>query len=263
LGPLTIYSYGTMLALAFIALAYLGAIRSRKFGIEPAKIIDAVFYLIISSMIGARALFVILNWDYYRQNIWDIFKLWEGGLVFYGGLVLSLIVVSLFLRLQKISFSRASDCLAAPLALGIAIGRIGCFLNGCCYGRISYRGGVCFPAAQNPPVFSQQLTDGLLSSTAKFSLPVLPTQLYESAACLFIFAILLLLEKYKKFQGCLFWVFLLFYSLNRFFIESVRFYEANFILPNGLTVSQLISLGLAVISAVILLVRNKAGNISK
>jgi phosphatidylglycerol---prolipoprotein diacylglyceryl transferase len=240
LGPITLYSYGALLALAFIAGTFLAAFRAGKQAIDKNRIIDLSLLIVISSLLGARMFFVALNWSYYRKNLFDIFKIWEGGLVFYGGFILAFVSVAFFLKRNKLSFWKIADIFSAPLALGIAIGRIGCFLNGCCYGKISQGFGVCFPAKDSPPAFTQQVFEGLIPHTAVCSLPVLPTQLYESAACLLIFAALLAFEKKKRFDGFSFWLFVLFYSFFRFIIESFRYYDPNFIL-GAITVSQAVS----------------------
>ncbi len=260
IGPITIYSYGLMLALAFFVGTYLAQLRARKAGVGQNKIMDLSLYILVSAILGARVLFVILNWNDYQNNFWDIFKIWEGGLVFYGGLILAFFVAVWFLKKNKLPIWKVTDIFAPSLALGMAIGRIGCFLNGCCYGKISYPLGICFPSSAS--VFTQQASDGLITQNAKFSLPVLPTQLYESLACLIIFFILLFIEKYKKFDGFLFWNFVLLYSVFRFIIEGFRFYEKNFILFGWLTISQLISIILAIISLLILnrsLLKKKLG----
>ncbi|MDD5669937.1 MAG: prolipoprotein diacylglyceryl transferase [Candidatus Omnitrophica bacterium] len=249
IGPVTVYSYGFMLALAFISGALLAEYRARRAGIGKDKIIDLTFYILVSSIAGARLLFVILNWDYYKQTPGDILKIWEGGLVFYGGLISGFITALCFLKAHKISVWLAADVLSAPLALGIAIGRIGCFLNGCCYGVISQQWGVCFPSTDNPPVFAQQLRDGLIPPGSLHSLPVIPSQLYSSAACLIIFFVLLFAEKRKKFDGFSFWLFILLYSVTRFIIEGFRYYESNFLFFGTLTVSQIISIALGVVAS--------------
>lgn len=249
IGPITVYSYGFMLALAFISGALLAEYRARRAGIRKDSIIDLTFYILVSSIAGARLLFVILNWDYYKQNPGDILKIWEGGLVFYGGLISGFITALCFLKAHKISVWVAADVLSAPLALGVAIGRIGCFLNGCCYGVISHQWGVCFPSTDNPPVFAQQLRDGLIPPGALHSLPVIPTQLYSAAAGLIIFFILLFSGKHNKFNGFSFWLFILLYGITRFIIEGFRYYEQNFIFSGTLTVSQIISLVLVAVAA--------------
>ncbi|MFH1397997.1 MAG: prolipoprotein diacylglyceryl transferase [Candidatus Omnitrophota bacterium] len=259
LGPLNIYSYGLMLALAFLSGMYLIEKRARKQGLDKNKILDLVFLILFSGILGARALFVIINWDYYRSDLIGIFKVWEGGLVFYGGLILAFFVSIWFLRKNKISFWKTADILSPALALGEAVGRIGCFLNGCCYGLISEKWGVSFPARDNPPAFAQQVFDGIIALTAKSSLPVIPTQIYSALAGLVIFFILLALEKKKRFNGFIFWVFILLYSLFRFMIEGFRYYENNFFVLNNLTISQIISLVLVVISLIFLFKGKKQG----
>jgi phosphatidylglycerol---prolipoprotein diacylglyceryl transferase len=260
IGPVTVYSYGFMLALAFILGTALAQAKARTRGIDPNKILDLVFSILVSSIIGARALFVAINWQYYKANLFDIFKVWEGGLVFYGGFLLALCVAFWFMRKNRLPAWKIADIMAPSVALGIALGRIGCFLNGCCYGSVSERWGVCFPGSENPPVFAQQVADGLISSSAVCSLPVLPAQLYSALHGLVIFAALLALEKYKWFEGFQFWMLVLLYSAGRFFIEGIRYYESAYIIA-GFTVSQVISAALFIIAASVLIVRSKyAGN---
>jgi phosphatidylglycerol---prolipoprotein diacylglyceryl transferase len=258
IGPLTVYSYGLMLALAFMAGMYLAQKRARYAGIDPQLVLDLTFNILLSSVIGARLFYVLLNWDYFKDNLLKALKVWEGGLVFYGGLLLALAVTGVFLRRHKISFWAITDVFSPSLALGIAIGRIGCFLNGCCYGKISEQGGICFPAAENAPAFVEHVAKGLVSPAAAYSLPVIPTQIYDSLSGLIIFVILLFLERRKRFSGFLFLCFMLLYSVSRFYVESLRSYEQNFIILGGITVSQLISLILGVSSAALLIFRSAA-----
>ncbi len=256
LGPLTVYSYGAMLALAFIVGTVLAAFRAQKAGLDKNKIVDLIFYILVSSLLGARLLFAAINWDYYAGHIPEVFQIWEGGLVFYGGLVLAFIVSVWFIKKNRLPLGKVLDVLAPPVALGIAIGRIGCFLNGCCWGKVSLKWGISFPFKDNPPVYAEQVYAGLVSKDALCSLPVIPTQLYESLACSLIFVFLLWLDRVKRFDGFLFWMFILLYSAFRFFIEYLRYYEPNFIF--GLfTVSQIISLVLFACALITLIEANK------
>jgi len=257
LGFLTIYSYGAMLALAFIIGTIFAAYRAQRYGLDKNKIVDLMFYILVFSLLGARILFVALNWSYYAEHLPEIFQIWEGGLVFYGGLILAFIVLVWFIKKNHLSFGKILDILAPPVALGIAIGRIGCFLNGCCWGKISYKWGVRFPLKDNPPAYAQQVFDGLIPKSAFCSLPVIPTQLYESFACLIIFFILLFAEKYKRFDGFLFWMFILLYSVFRFTVEYFRYYDTNFIY-GVFTVSQIISIILFILALVILVKGGKS-----
>lgn len=258
IGPINIYSYGVMVALSFIVGTYLAIKRAKREGIEKNKIIDLILYIIVSAILGARILFVILNRNYYKDHLLDIFKIWEGGLVFYGGLILAFFVAIWFLKKNKLPIFKIADIISPSVCIGIAIGRIGCFLNGCCYGKISPRFGISFPATNNPPVFTQHVAAGLIPQTAQCSLPVIPTQLYSSISALIIFFILSALYKYKRkrFDGFLFWSFILLYSVSRFIIEGFRYYESNFLMFRVLTVSQFISIILGLIALLILL-RNR------
>lgn len=242
LGPVTIYSYGFILAVAFIAGIYLAQVRAKKEGISVDKITDLTFYILISSIVGARALFIALNLAYYKDNLIGIFKVWEGGLVFYGGVILAFAVSVWFVKKNKLSFWKVADILSPSLAIGIAIGRIGCLLNGCCYGKITEKWGISFPGLENAPAFSQQVAEGLISPAAQYCLPVIPTQLYDSLSGVAIFLILLVLEKRSRFEGLLFLSFLMLYSISRFVIEGFRYYQPQFIVFGIITVSQLISI---------------------
>jgi phosphatidylglycerol:prolipoprotein diacylglycerol transferase len=146
--------------------------------------------------------------------------------------------------------------MAPSLALGIALGRIGCFLNGCCYGAISRNWGISFPARDNPPVFAQQVSDGLIQQQAICSLPVIPAQLYAAVHGLLIFLILIVLERKKRFPGFQFWVLVLFYSFGRFFIEAFRYYDQPYMI-GSLTISQIISLALFAGACAVLIARSK------
>jgi phosphatidylglycerol---prolipoprotein diacylglyceryl transferase len=258
LGPLTVYSYGAMLALAFIIGTVLAAFRAQRCGVDKNKIVDLIFYILVSSLLGARIMFVALNWNYYAGHFPEIFQIWEGGLVFYGGLVLAFMVSVWFIQNNRLPLGKVLDILAPSVALGITIGRIGCFLNGCCWGKVSYKFGVVFPFKDNPPAYAEQVYEGLISKDAICSLPVIPTQLYESLACLIIFLFLLGLDRFKRFDGFLFWVFILFYSTFRFFIEYFRYYEPNFFF-GPFTASQIISVILFFSASVVVIAGKKPG----
>lgn len=260
LGPLTVYSYGATLALAFIIGTILAAFRAQRSGLDKNKIVDLIFYILISSLLGARLLFVALNWSYYVVHITEIFQIWEGGLVFYGGLILAFIVSVWFIKKNSLPLGKVLDVLAPSVALGIAIGRIGCFLNGCCWGKVSLRWGVRFPFKDNPPAYAEQVYGGLIPRDALCSLPVIPAQLYESLVCLAIFVLLLWLGRVRRFDGFLFWMFILFYSIFRFFIEYLRYYEPNFIF-GFFTVSQIISAILFICALSVLAKGNKPQNL--
>ncbi len=263
LGPVTLYSYGALVALAFLTATYLSWKKAAAQGINPDKIIDACLCLLVSGLVGARLFYVLIYHDYYFSYPLDILKIWEGGLIFYGGFIFASLSAIFFLLKQKIPVWKFADLIAPNISLGLAIGRVGCFLNGCCFGRISPKFGILFPCKDTPPVCLQQISSGLIASGRRFSLPVIPTQLYSSAAALFIFLILVSLRDSKSFSryqtkraGWFFWLFVFLYAFFRFFIEKFRFYEANFYFFS-LTFSQLISLGLILLSGVMLVILDK------
>lgn len=133
-GPVKIYSYGLALAFAFIVSIYLARIEARRQRIPPEKIASLAFLVILSGILGARILYVLQNLDYYVNSPLEIVMLNKGGLSFYGGLILAAISAAIFLKRENLPALKTFDVLAPYLALGQAIGRIGCFLNGCCYG---------------------------------------------------------------------------------------------------------------------------------
>ncbi len=239
IGSFPIYSYGAMIALAFIVGILLAMKEAKRIGENPERILDLSLYVILGALIGGRLGYVIFYLDYYLKNPIKIFYFRQGGLAFLGGFILAFILGSWYVLRNKLSFWKYTDIAAPSLALGIGIARIGCFLNGCCFGLISENFGLKFPSLNMPPVYLQQLKDGLIASGSPFTLPVIPTQLYSSLYGFLIFIILLGIKKYKKYDGYIFLVFLVLYSISRFIIEFFRFYENNFIIFN-LTVTQAI-----------------------
>ena len=217
IGSYPVYSYGAMLALAFLVCSFLAKRHGSAIGMDAEKILDLMITLIVSGVIGGRLMFVLLDFDYFRSRPLDIFKLWEGGLVWYGGLVLAVISGAVFLRIYKMPMLKTADLLMPYVALGQAIGRIGCFLNGCCYGKATALPiGVVFNPEQGA---------------------VLPTQLFESAA---MFIVYLVLRRRVPSNGRTFFLYLIFYSVFRFSIEFLR--GDNMLAVMGLTFSQAVSM---------------------
>ncbi len=240
IGRFRIYSYGFMLAFSFfIGILYAGR-RAEKRGVPKEIIQDLSILLILLAVVGSRMLYIITHRDHYH-NLLDIIALWEGGATFYGGLVLSVIGAGIYLRKKKIDFLKAADVCSAPVALGIAITRIGCFLSGCCFGLpTSCSLGVVFPA--DSPA-------GYLFSGKTIH----PTQLYSSFYGLVILAALILVERKRSFDGFTFAFFCIFYGAARFTVDFFRYYEESAVL-GGLTYNQIISIGLAALGIVLLLV---------
>ena len=247
LGPLTVHWYGVMLAVAFIAGLWTAARRAPREGIASEKISDVGLWLIVGAVIGARALYVATYWreDFAGRPIWEIFMVQHGGLVFYGGLIGASLACILYARRQKLNLWRVADILTPSIPLGYVFGRIGCLLNGCCYGR------ACdLPwAIRFPP---EHPTGGG---------PVHPTQIYDSLLNLIFYAALALLFRRKRFDGQVFATYLMGYALLRSAVETFRGDYSRAHLHGGLTPAHLVSIGIFAAGAVLfwLLPRRETG----
>jgi len=208
LGSLNIYAYGFFLALGFIVGLIFAVLKAKKEGVPFEHVANLFFYTVLSAIFGSRLLFILVNLDLYRQNPLQMFKVWEGGLVFYGGLILAVGVSIWYMRWHRLPFWKLADLFSPSIAIGLFFGRLGCFFAGCCYGKeTSLPWGVVF-------------TDP--SSLAPLHLPLHPVQLYEAGGNLALFFFLKWREKIKAFDGEIFWLLILLYAMIRFFVEMVR-----------------------------------------
>jgi phosphatidylglycerol---prolipoprotein diacylglyceryl transferase len=210
LGPLPIHWYGVMMALAFLAGLWTASRRGARAGIAAERIVDLGPWLIVGAIVGARALYVVSYWheSFAGRPAGEIFAVWQGGLVFYGGLIGATVACIVYIRLKKLAFWKMADILAPSIALGYVFGRIGCLLNGCCYGRAcSLPWAIRFPAGNplNPPTY-----------------PVHPTQIYDSLLSLGFYAVLAWLYRRRKFDGQVLALYLVGYALLRSFVEFFR-----------------------------------------
>ncbi len=248
IGPLTIHTYGVLIAAGFLLALALAVKQARKQGIPLEKMVDLGFYTLLAAIIGSRVLFVIINADFYLKNPAAIFKIWEGGLVFYGGVLFAIPVAVWYVKKNSLDVWTTADIFAPSLAIGHAIGRLGCLSAGCCHGKPAE--GIKWAITFLDP-----------ECLAPTGIPLHPTQLYEAAGEFINFFILIILRKHQSFKGQLFWTYLLLYSVIRFVVEFYRGdIERGFILSN-LSVSQAISIAvfLAAIIALIIL-KKKYGN---
>ena len=133
-GFIKIFTYGLLVATGFFVAILLASHQAKKEGLDPQKIIDLCFYILVSSLLGARLLYVIVEYQYFVAHPLEILKLWKGGLVYYGGLIFGMIVAVLYLKKKEMPLWQVADILAPSIAIGQAIGRWGCFFAGCCYG---------------------------------------------------------------------------------------------------------------------------------
>jgi phosphatidylglycerol---prolipoprotein diacylglyceryl transferase len=232
LGPLTIRWYGVMMAIAFIAGLWTASRRGLRDGIPAEKILDIGPWLIVGTIVGARALHVVTYWreEFSGRPFWEVFAVWNGGLVFYGGLIGASVAGVLYARMKHLALWKLADVLAPSIALGYVFGRIGCFLNGCCYGR-----ACSLPWAVHFPPGHETYPNG-----------VHPTELYDSILSLFMYAGLAWLYRRKKFDGQVFAAYLLCYAVTRSIVESFRGDYTSIHIHSALhlTPAQLISIGI-------------------
>jgi phosphatidylglycerol---prolipoprotein diacylglyceryl transferase len=238
-GGIKIFGYGTMLFLAFLGSMNLAAWRARREKLDPEVVYDLALWVFLGGLIGARLFYVIQYWGDKVHTIAEIFKIWEGGIVLYGSIMGGTAAFFIYRALRPFPLRPFLDVVAPSLALGIALGRLGCFLNGCCYGDLcdNLPWTVSFP--RHSPPWSDQVADGLILRNAAWSLPVHPTQIYSVIDGL---VLLLLLSAYyplRKRDGEVMALLMVTYPITRFLIEYLRNDEGVFFA--GLTVSQNIS----------------------
>ncbi len=244
LGNITFYAYGVFIAIGFVIGFWLALRRTREEGIPFEKLVELLFWVILSAIIGSRALFVLIHFEHYRNHPFQILSLWEGGLVFYGGLLLAGAVSIVYLRWTRLPVWKMADLFSPSIALGIFFGRIGCFLAGCCYGKeTSLPWGVTFSDPH---------------SLARLHVSLHPTQLYEAGVNLGIFLFLSWKWRRRAFEGQLFWLLLLLYSMFRFAIEFMRDDPRGFFFKETLSTSQGISIFLALTSLFMLFYLKRA-----
>ena len=251
IGWFSIYSFGFMLALSFLAGIYLSSVRAKRLGVDPQIVLDLSVWVIIAGVVGSRLLYVAFHLDEYR-NPADVFALWQGGATLYGGLALAFIVGYGFCKKRGTGFLLMGDILSPALALGIGLTRIGCFLSGCCYGReTSLPWGVSFPPDSPAGSFARSLAAHEGVAAARLH----PSQLYDSLLALLTFALLLALGGRLAKRGATFGFFLLAYGVSRFIVDFFRVYEQNMRFGGGFNWNQVVSAALVVAGAYLLFFR--------
>lgn len=222
IGNLTIRSYGFMAAVGFLLGVWLVTLNREHAKMTKDQAGSVVFWGMIGGIVGARAFYVIQFFDRYRDNLWDIVRIDQGGLVFYGGFFLALAFIVIFCRRNKLSLPAVFDVFAPALAVAHACGRIGCFLNGCCYGgKTACALGVKYPAGSS--------AHRILGDSC-----VHPVQLYEAFGLLILFPLFFYLVR-KKPVGYAMSIYIILYGLLRF---SLEFFRADNPHINNLTPAQ-------------------------
>lgn len=242
IGPITVYTYGVLLAAAYLIGLKFAVARARRHGLDGDRMLDLGIYIIIAALIGAKLLLLIVDFDLFVRQPSELWTLARSGGVFYGGLIAAFLVAMWYIRRHRLPVWTTTDMFAPGIALGHAIGRLGCFLAGCCFGRpTSLPWAVTF-------------SDPFAASNVGTPLgtPLHPTQLYESGAELLILGALLATERRGRyFPGRTFWWYVLLYSISRFVIEFFRGDERGMFW--GISTSQIISLVLLPVSVAMLL----------
>jgi phosphatidylglycerol:prolipoprotein diacylglycerol transferase len=234
IGDFSLHTYGFMLALGFILAVFVALKEARRVGVDPNLVMDLCFYLVLAALLGSRVFYVLLNWEEFRSHPMDAVKFWQGGLVFYGGLIFAFLTGLWYVRRHHLNFRQLADLMAPSIALGQALGRLGCFAAGCCYGA--------------PTAVPWACTFKNTESLAPLGVALHPTQIYESAATFGIFFALITMRKSKRFAGQLFWYYLLFYSAARFIIEFYRGDPRGWAIPGFISAAQGIAIPLALLA---------------
>jgi phosphatidylglycerol---prolipoprotein diacylglyceryl transferase len=242
IGPLTVYTYGVMLAAAYLLGLQLAIVRARKAGLDSQTMLDLGVALVIAALVGAKVLLLLVNFNYFWSNPREILVLARSGGVFYGGLIGATLVAFWFIRRHRLPLWTTCDMFAPGIALGHVIGRLGCLMAGCCFGKPT---SVPWAITFTDPFAAANVGTPL-------NTPLHPTQLYEAGAELLILVLLLATErKGRYFPGRTFWGYMFLYAVSRFIIEFYRGDERGLIM--GFSTSQFISLVLAPLSLIMLM----------
>jgi len=212
-GPVTIYTYGVLLAAAYLGGLQLAMIRGRKRGLDSTRVLDLGIYIIISALVGAKLLLLVTDFRSFADNPRALLDLLRSGGVFYGGLIVAVTVALLYIRRIGLPLWTTCDVFAPGIALGHVVGRLGCFFAGCCYGKPTT---VPWAITFTNPYAAANVGTPL-------NIPLHPTQLYEAGAEALILVLLLATEsRGRRFPGRTFWLYMLLYAISRYIIEMFR-----------------------------------------
>ncbi|MEW5947509.1 MAG: prolipoprotein diacylglyceryl transferase [bacterium] len=225
-GPFAVHSYGVMLAVAFLAAILWSRREMSRAGLPPDWVFDAAVYVIAASILGGRLVYVLLDFGSYAAKPGEILQVQLGGLSIHGGIAGGVAAVAWFCRRKKVGMLRFGEPLLPGLALGTALGRIGCFMNGCCYGS---------PSRAPWAVVLPELGDGAARH---------PAQLYASGLNLLLFFALLFLWRFRRREGDMLSFYMMGYGAVRFAVEFFRAGESSVVGWGGVTYAQWLSAGL-------------------
>ncbi len=234
IGSLTFYSYGFFTALAMVA-AFVATMRTaRRAGLDPVQAADILFFIFVAGILGARLFYVLQHFDEYQSAPWRALMLREGGLVWYGGFIVSASAGLVYARWRGWALLKLLDFYAPIIALGHGVGRLGCFMNGCCFGKV-VSWGVTFPGD---------------------TLPRVPVQIYEAASLVALSLYLFRLGGVKRHEGSVFAAYLFFYGALRFCLEFLRGDQTHY---GFFTIPQWTSAGLIAAGGAVYFMVSKGG----
>jgi phosphatidylglycerol---prolipoprotein diacylglyceryl transferase len=245
-GSIKLYTYGLFLALGFMSAVWFSKRNAKFYNTSDQVISDLFFVILVAAIVGARVLYVLINFETFRSNPLEIFKIWNGGLVFFGGFIAAVGACLILLKLKRLPIAKTADIIAPGIALGHSIGRFGCLFAGCCYGR----------ACDLPFAIKFTNPDGL----APLNVYLHPTQIYMVISNFFLFLILMWLQKRKKFHGMVFLVYIMLYSAFRACIEFFRGDFRGDFFFEFLSMSQGIGLVVSFVALVMLIKLSRSAN---
>jgi len=247
LGFFSIKTYGFLIATGFLLGILVAKNEAKRLQMDPQVILDLAFYIIVGAIVGSRLFFVATRFSYYQQHPLDIFKVWEGGLVFYGGFIMAAAICVWMIKKNRLKVGRTLDIFAPSLSLGVFFGRLGCFCAGCCYGK--------------PCDLPWAVTFTDPHCLAVLNTPLHPTQLYSSLGGLITFIVLYSFRKRKSYDGQLTLIWILMYSGFRSVIEFFRGDMRGTFASGDISVTHILAVVLALSALVALIVMKvkKAG----
>jgi phosphatidylglycerol---prolipoprotein diacylglyceryl transferase len=213
IGRFPVYTYGVLLAAAYLLGLQFALVRARTRGLDPNRVMDLGIWIIISALAGAKLLLLVVDFDTFGRSPAALVTLLRSAGVFYGGLIAAVLVALWYLRRHRMPMWTVTDVFAPGIALGHVVGRLGCLAAGCCFGRPT---DVPWAITFHSEYAAQNVGTPL-------NVPVHPTQLYEAGAELLILIVLLATErKGRPFPGRTFWGYMFLYGISRFIIEFFR-----------------------------------------
>jgi phosphatidylglycerol:prolipoprotein diacylglycerol transferase len=245
IGPITLHTYGLLVASGFLLGIAWSARLARKEGfIAPQVVYDASFWIIISGLVFSRLAYVIVEYRYDSSNPFGVFKIWEGGLIFYGGVIGACCAILWLARRYQFDVWRFADLAAPGAAIGHAVGRLGCFFAGCCYGLETH-----VPWA---------VTFNDIHSIAPIGIPLHPTQLYDALNEVIVFSIITILRPRMKFVGQVWWTWIGLYAVGRAIVETFRGDPRGALFGGAVSTSQVAAVAAVALAAFFYLKNRKA-----